>query len=211
MNIAVVTEVSTKDRNVHVIQALESTGHRIFNLGMTGNGEEEELGYLHTGFITALLLNAGSVDLVVGGCGTGQGYLMSAMQYPGVFCGLILSPLDAWLFRQISDGNCISLALNKGFGWAADVDIEFIFEKFFGAEGGVGYPSHRQEPQRIFREKLLMLSSQIHPPMPEIIARMPEDIFLPAVSRPGLMDALRGGNNSRPVVEAVEKRLKKRF
>ena len=209
MNIAVVTEVSTKDRNIHVVKALESTGHRILNLGMTGDEGQEELSYMHTGFITALLLNAGSVDLVVGGCGTGQGYLNSAMQYPGVFCGLVLSPLDAWLFRQINNGNCISLALNKGFGWAADVNIEFIFEKFFSVEGGGGYPSHRQRPQQIYRDKLFALSSKIHLSMPEIVAVVPEDTFLPAINRPGVMEALCNGKNSQQIIEAVEKRLNK--
>jgi ribose 5-phosphate isomerase RpiB len=44
--------------------------------------------------MTAILLNLKRVDFVVGGCGTGQGYLNSAMQYPGVFCGHILNDLD---------------------------------------------------------------------------------------------------------------------
>ncbi len=42
------------------------------------------------------------------------------MQYPGVSCGLIADPLDAWLFSMINAGNCISLALNKGYGWAGE-------------------------------------------------------------------------------------------
>lgn len=53
-----------------------------------------ELSYRHTGLMTAILLNLKRVDFVVGGCGTGQGYLNSAMQYPGVFCGHILNDLD---------------------------------------------------------------------------------------------------------------------
>ena len=208
MDIAVVTEVSTKDKNAYILKALEPTGHRILNLGMTGDEGQEELSYMHTGFITALLLNAGSVDLVVGGCGTGQGYINSAMQYPGVFCGLVLSPLDAWLFRQINGGNCLSLALNKGFGWAGDVNIEFIFEKFFSVESGKGYPAHRQKPQQIYRDKLTALSlNTTHRSMPEIISVMPEDTLLPAIRRPGVMDALKNGKTSRPIIEAIEKRL----
>jgi hypothetical protein len=33
-----------------------------------------------------------AVDFVVGGCGTGLGYLNAVMQYPGVVCGHLLSP-----------------------------------------------------------------------------------------------------------------------
>ena len=57
-----------------------------------------ELTYIHTGLIAAAMLNIGAADMVVGGCGTGQGFMNSVMQYPNVVCGLILNPLDAFLF-----------------------------------------------------------------------------------------------------------------
>lgn len=44
------------------------------------------------------------------------------------YCGLIQSPLDAWLFGQINGGNCISLALNFGYGWATDINLWFVFD-----------------------------------------------------------------------------------
>ena len=68
-----------------------------------------------------------------------------------MFCGHILNPLDAWLFAQINDGNCISLALNQGYGWAGDVNLRFIFDAYFRVERGSGYPPHRQAPQRASR------------------------------------------------------------
>ncbi len=73
--------------------------------------------------MSALLLNLKAVDFVVGGCGTGLGYLNAVMQYPGVFCGHLLTPLDAFLFARINAGNCVSLALNQGYGWAGDVNL----------------------------------------------------------------------------------------
>ena len=114
MRIAVINEVSAVDKNKDIISALEGRGHEIINAGMTKKEDKPELSYIYTGLLTAILLNTGKVDFVVGGCGTGQGYLDSVMQYPGVFCGHILTPLDAWLFIQINGGNCISLALNQG-------------------------------------------------------------------------------------------------
>ena len=59
---------------------------------MKKSGEKPELQYIHTGFLSALLVKLKKVDLVVGGCGTGIGYMNSVMQYPGVFCGLIQIP-----------------------------------------------------------------------------------------------------------------------
>ncbi len=126
MKIAIISETSAGDRNPDIISALDGRGHEVFNVGMKKGGTEPQLGYTETGFLTGLLLHTGRVDFVVGGCGTGQGYLDSAMQYPGVFAGLVLDSLDAWLFTQINGGNCLSLALNKGYGWAGDVNLKFI-------------------------------------------------------------------------------------
>jgi len=86
--------------------------------------------------MTAILLDLKRVDFIVGGCGTGQGYLTSAMQYPDVFCGHIRNDLDGWLFMQINAGNCISLALHQGYGWPAEVNLKFIFDRLFEVQPG---------------------------------------------------------------------------
>lgn len=207
MNIAVATEVSTKDKNHIVMEALKKTGHHIINAGMTGYGEEEELSYLHTGLITAMLLNSGAADLVVGGCGTGQGYINSCLQYPGVFAGLVESPLDAWLFRQINGGNCISLALNKGYGWAADVNIDFIIERFFSVESGAGYPPYRREAQKLYRDKLSGISAKLHRSMAEILECLPDEILMPVLHREGIVDLISSAPNGRSMMKVIEKRL----
>jgi ribose 5-phosphate isomerase RpiB len=190
MRIAVINETSAAHRNAHILGALEGRGHTIINAGMTENGAEPELTYIHTGLLSALFLNLDAADFVVGGCGTGQGYLNAAMQYPGVFCGHILTPLDAWLFTQINGGNCISLMLNQGYGWASDVNLQMIFDALFSVESGIGYPSHRQASQRESRQTLAKVSKYTHPDMAEIIRRLPEAILQPALTYPGIFDAL---------------------
>lgn len=186
MKIAVINETSAANRNTDILAALEGRGHSIFNVGMTENGAQPELTYIHTGFLTALLLNLGRVDFVVGGCGTGQGYLNAAMQYPGVFCGLVLSPLDAWLFPQINGGNCISLRLNQGYGWASDVNLKMIFEALFSVERGVGYPAYRAESQQASRDLLVDVSISTHATMAEIVQRLPRNVTDPALTYPGV-------------------------
>jgi ribose 5-phosphate isomerase RpiB len=162
MRVAVVSEVSARDKNRCILEALRSVGAEIFNIGMASDGSEPGLTYIHTGLIAALALNTGAADFVVGGCGTGQGFLLSVMQYPGVFCGHITEPLDAWLFSQINGGNCVSLALNKGFGWAGDINLGYIFEKLFCDESGKGYPPHRSDSQRASRRTLAEISGLTH-------------------------------------------------
>ncbi|MBN1532136.1 MAG: RpiB/LacA/LacB family sugar-phosphate isomerase [Spirochaetes bacterium] len=190
MKIAVINETSAADKNRDILAALEGRGYDIINAGMKKSGAPPELSYIHTSFMSALLLNAGRADFVVGGCGTGQGYLNAVMQYPGVVCGHILTALDAWLFTQINGGNCISLMLNQGYGWASDVNIRFIFDRIFSVERGGGYPEHRREPQRESRLLLERISGIVHLPFHEIVTRLPEDVVMPVLRYPGLLESL---------------------
>lgn len=162
MRIAVVSEVSARDKNGLVIEALQNVNAKVYNIGMSADGSEPELTYIHTGLMAGLALATGAADFVVGGCGTGQGFMLSAMQYPGVVCGHILEPADAWLFSQINGGNCVSLALNKGFGWAGEINLKYIFEKLFCDAPGAGFPPHRSESQRRSRLVLSQISACTH-------------------------------------------------
>lgn len=194
MKIAVVNEVSAADRNEDILNALDGSGHEVINVGMPRKAFEPQLQYIHTGFLSALLLNTGKADFVVGGCGTGQGFLNSVMQFPGVFCGLISSPLDAWLFGQINGGNCISLALNQGYGWAGDVNLKFLFERLFSVEFGCGYPPERQAPQQASRKKLMDMSAATHLPMGSIIEALDTRIVSETLDFPGVRELLDLGN-----------------
>jgi ribose 5-phosphate isomerase RpiB len=207
MRIAVINETSSADRNADILAALEGRGHEVINVGMSRNAAKPELSYIQTGLMTAILLNLGRVDFVVGGCGTGQGYLNSAMQYPGVFCGHILTDLDAWLFTQINGGNCISLALNQGYGWAADVNLRFIFDRIFSVERGAGYPPHRAAPQREYRLKLESVSRLAHQPLSDIVAALPDDYVLPALQYPGMKRLIEAPTRNTSLQQALVARL----
>lgn len=190
MKIAVINETSAADRNEDIMSALEETDHIILNIGMKKSFQSPELTYIHTGFLAALLLHFDLVDYVIGGCGTGQGFYMSVMQYPGVFCGLITSPLDAWLFTQINAGNCISLRLNQGYGWASNENLKFIFEKLFGVESGKGYPPHRQESQQASLSVLKAVNKITHKDFLEILKTLPSEIIEQSLNYPGMVKFL---------------------
>jgi ribose 5-phosphate isomerase RpiB len=208
MNVAVVNEVSAVERNGAIIAALEGRGLSVINAGMTKKEDEPQLLYTHTGLISAILIHLEVVDLVIGGCGTGQGYLNSVLQYPGMMCGHLLSPLDAWLFGRINAGNCVALALNQGFGWAGEMNLRFIFDRLFEVEWGSGYPEQRREPQRESREDLGKISEAAHKPFADIIAGLPENILLPAarfIVERGVIDLDSPGK--REIKESIGKRL----
>jgi ribose 5-phosphate isomerase RpiB len=207
MRIAVINEISAADKNADILKALDGRGHEILNLGNTKGSDLPGLLYIHTGLMSALLLNLKAVDFVVGGCGTGLGYLNSVMQYPGVFCGHLLTPLDAWLFARINAGNCISLALNQGYGWAGDVNLRLIFDALFTPERGTGYPPHRAEPQRQARGLLEQVSATTHRPMAEILQGLPEEVVKPVLTfpafRPVLEQAALADASMRSALEKV--------
>lgn len=191
MKVAIINEVSASPRNIDILHALQGLNLEVFNAGMRSPDQQPQLTYIHTGLMAAILLNTGAVDMVIGGCGTGQGFLNSTMQYPSVFCGLIAEPLDAWLFSRINNGNCISLALNKGYGWAGDINLRYIFEKLFTGQNGLGYPENRSESQRASRNLLGRISSVAHRPMTEIVPRLPSEIVAPLAGTTAFIDIIQ--------------------
>eukprot|EP01041_Mallomonas_annulata_P015998 gene15998-33649_t len=77
------------------------------------------------------------------GCGTGMGSMLACNSMPGVFCGLVIDPTDAFLFGQINDGNAMSMPYAKGFGWAAELNLQDCYRKLLENERGAGYPKER--------------------------------------------------------------------
>ncbi|QEW30334.1 hypothetical protein D0N50_00910 [Erwinia billingiae] len=150
MNIALMMENSQAGKNALVLTQLEAVAKdnkdAVFNVGMQDD-QDHHLTYIHLGIMASILLNAKAVDFVVTGCGTGQGALMSLNIHPGVVCGYCIDPADAFLFAQINNGNALSLPFAKGFGWGAELNVRYIFEKAFTGRKGEGYPLDRKEPQ----------------------------------------------------------------
>jgi ribose 5-phosphate isomerase RpiB len=196
MRIAVVSETAAGDKNADILAALENRGHEVINAGMKKSGDVPELQYFHTGLLAALLLNTNRADLVVGGCGTGQGFFNAAVQYPGVFCGYLNTPLDAWLWNQINGGNCVSLCLNQGYGWAGGVNLRLLFDALFSTEKACGYPEHRKEPQRKSRETLVEISRIAHPHLAETLKKLPEEMTAAVLFYPGVKEILDPDNIS---------------
>ncbi|MFA0412501.1 RpiB/LacA/LacB family sugar-phosphate isomerase [Vibrio renipiscarius] len=153
MKIALTMENSQAAKNEIVLKELEfvtaQSGDEVFNVGMC-DADDHHLTYIHLGIQASILLASKAVDFVFTGCGTGQGALMSCNAHGNVVCGYALEPSDAFLFTQINNGNALSLAFAKGFGWAAELNVRGIFEKVLmsGCEGGQGYPIERAVPQQ---------------------------------------------------------------
>lgn len=152
MKIALINENSQAAKNEMICAALtkvvEPMGHEVFNYGMYSADDENQLTYVQNGILAAILLNSGAADYVITGCGTGEGAMLACNSFPGVICGHVVDPADAYMFAQVNDGNAISLPFAKGFGWGAELNLQYIFEKLFEGESGQGYPRDRVIPEQ---------------------------------------------------------------
>lgn len=152
MRIALINENSQAAKNELIYNTLKSVadskGFTVDNYGMYSAEDNAQLTYVQNGILAAILLNSGAADFVVTGCGTGEGAMLALNSFPGVICGHVVDPSDAYMFMQINDGNAIALPFAKGFGWGAELNLTYIFEKLFEGEPGGGYPKERVVPEQ---------------------------------------------------------------
>ena len=152
MKIALINENSQAAKNAVIYNALkkvaDTKGFEVVNYGMYAAEDAAQLTYVQNGILAATLLNSGAADFVVTGCGTGEGAMLALNSFPGVICGHVETPLDAYTFAQINDGNAISLPFALGFGWGGDLNLEYIFEKLWSEPFGGGYPKERVVPEQ---------------------------------------------------------------
>ena len=186
MKIALINENSQAAKNEMICATLkkvvEPMGHEVFNYGMCGAEDPNSLTYVQNGILAAVLLNSGAADFVITGCGTGEGAMLACNSFPKVLCGHIESPLDAYLFSQVNDGNCVALPFAENFGWGGELNLEYIFEKLFGFGHGQGYPKERVEPEQRNKKILDGVRAVAFKPLVEILQGIDQDLVKGAVA-----------------------------
>ena len=87
MKIALINENSQAAKNALICDTLkkvvEPLGHEVHNYGMYSAEDAEQLTYVQIGILAATLLNSGACDLVITGCGTGEGAMLACNSFPG--------------------------------------------------------------------------------------------------------------------------------
>ena len=180
MKIALINENSQAAKNAVIFNALKKVadahGFEVVNYGMYSADDKAQLTYVQNGILAATLLNSKAADFVVTGCGTGEGAMLALNSFPGVICGHVASPLDAYTFAQINDGNAISLPFALGFGWGGDLNLEYIFEKLFSESFGGGYPKERAVPEQRNKKILDGVREAAFKPFTEILESLDKDL-----------------------------------
>ena len=203
MKIALIMENSQAAKSALVESTLrkvvEPMGHEVVNYGMYAADDAAQLTYVQNGILAAVLLNSGAADYVITGCGTGEGAMLALNSFPGVVCGHVEDPVDAYTFAHVNDGNAVALPFAKGFGWGGELNLEYTFEKLFGFGFGKGYPADRVEAEQSNKKILDGVRVVAIKPLREIMAGNPtaDPSKYPSANRCGaLLPRLSGRSSS---------------
>ncbi|NMN01131.1 Ribose/Galactose Isomerase [Bifidobacterium sp. DSM 109958] len=172
MRIALINENSQAAKNGLIYDALKKVadekGFEVDNYGMYAADDEAQLTYVQNGILAAALLNTKAADFVVTGCGTGEGAMLALNSFPGVICGHVEDPLDAYTFAQINDGNAMAIPFALKNGWGQELQLKYIFEQMWLEEPGSGYPKERVVPEQRNKKILDGVRAAAFKPLVEI-------------------------------------------
>ncbi|MDO4491860.1 MAG: RpiB/LacA/LacB family sugar-phosphate isomerase [Lachnospiraceae bacterium] len=146
MKIAVIQASSQIEKNRLLFQYTRQAApdSEVLNFGCTSS-EAHSYSYLEISLLAGLLLNSGAVDFVVTGCSSGQGMMLACNSIPGVLCGYAPTPMDAYLFAQINNGNAISVPLGEDYTWQGEENLQKTLKKLFSEPFGQGWPKSQAE------------------------------------------------------------------
>ena len=206
MKIGVLQASSVKNLNPLLYSctkaAVEKHGHQVMNFGVY-SGETQSYTYVEAALLIGLLLYSGAVDFVVTGGSSGQGMMLACNSLPGVLCGYLPTPQDAYLFGRINGGNADSLPLGLGFGWCGELNLMYTLEKLFDGPLGTGYPAGGAERKRRDARLLKELNRAVKPDMVRCLRECPREIRERLLGRENVWDYIeeRAG-------ESMAKKLK---
>ena len=155
MNIGIIQASSQVGKNKLIFDTVKkyAAGSEIINFGCTED-EPDRYSYIEISVLAGMLLSSGAVDFIVTGCSSGQGMMLACNSFPGVLCGYAPTPMDAYLFAQINNGNAVSLPLGEEYTWAGYEYFDATVAKLFSEPFGQGYP--KGEAARKLRDTELL-------------------------------------------------------
>ena len=189
MRIAVIQASSQVAKNELIYSAVKkyAADAEVINFGCFGN-EEQKYSYIEISVLVGLLLSSNSVDLVVTGCSSGQGMMLACNNMPGVLCGYIPTPMDAYLFAQINDGNAVSLPLGEEYTWAGEENLDKTIARLFSEPFGQGYPKSEAERKLADTRLLKSIRSSSQVKMTELLKTLEKPLLDKVLSKKDVVE-----------------------
>lgn len=199
MKVAIIQASSQREKNNLlyncVMRTLQGKECEVINFGIFPD-EEIEYSYIETAMLISILLESRSVDFVVTGCSSGQGMMLACNSLPGVLCGYVENPSDAYLFGRINDGNAISLPLGLNFGWAGEINLQCTLDKLFDEPFGTGYPKQDAIRKQKDTKLLKSINDITKRKLVEVIPKIDLDFMRKVVKRDCVYDyVMKYGQN----------------
>ncbi len=207
MKIGIIQASSQKDKNSIMETCLKDVidlnNNEIINFGVLNN-EDFECSYIETAFAISFLLESQAVDFVVTGCSSGQGMMLACNSLPGIMCGYVANPTDAYLFGRINDGNAISYPLGSGFGWAGEINLKSTLHTLFEAPFGIGYPIEDAERKMRDTQKLKEIGHLTKRRLIDILPLLDQDLIISLIKRKRVFDYIVDNGTNKQLVNILK-------
>ena len=199
MKIGIIQASSQNDKNKLLFETVRKYAGtaEVINFGCNGS-EDETYSYIEISVLIGLLLASGSVDFIVTGCSSGQGMMLACNSMPGVLCGYIPSPEDAYLFAQINNGNAVSLPLGEDYSWRGLDNFVKTIEKLFSEPFGQGYPKNEADRKLKDTRLLKEIRKKSQTEFTELFESLDDDMIRKVLTKRDVIQyVLENGNNER--------------
>ncbi len=196
------TRSEVNDLLFHSVQKVVKGVHEVVNFGMFPE-EAEKFSYVEVAVMISLLIETGSVDFVVTGCSSGQGMMLACNSLPGLRCGFIQTPQDAYLFGRINNGNVASLPLGLNFGWSGELNLQYTLDKLFEDEFGCGYPKEDAERKRQDTDKLIELAAITKRSFIDILDQLDRSLLRKILLRESFYNAIMTNGKNQLLLEKL--------
>lgn len=207
MKIGVIQASSQKEKNEILFQsvkdAVEKQGCEVINFGVFPD-EEEAFSYIEIAVCISFLLESGAVDFVVTGCSSGQGMMLACNSLPGILCGYVENPADAYLFGRINDGNAVSYPLGLNFGWAGELNLKSTMCGLFEEPFGIGYPPKDAGRKQRDTKMLKRLNVLTKRSLADILSEMDEALIRAVLRKRNVCDYILEHGRDRAIGAFLE-------
>jgi hypothetical protein len=95
----------------------------------------------------------------------------------------------------------------KGWGWGCELNLQYVFEKLFVSEWGLGYPRERAVPEQRNKKILDEVKKVTHTDMVYILENLDRDLAKGAVAGPKFKEYFFANCKCDKIRAAVEKLL----
>ncbi|PRT68463.1 sugar phosphate isomerase [Streptococcus anginosus] len=211
MRVAVIQGTTRRNMNLLLFESVKKavqSSDEVLNFGIFED-EDEQYSYVEIAMLISLLIESEAVDFVVTGCSSGQGMMLACNSLPGLLCGYIENPQDAFLFGRINGGNVASLPLGLNFGWQGQLNLQYTLDKLFDGEFGIGYPEYEAARKRAEASALKNLNRLTKRNWEELLDQIPKDSLDKLLQRKIVMNAIINKGSNRELIHLLKAKADK--